>query len=210
MITALTINFNTPDLLETLLASFRRYYDIPFFVVDGSSPDEYEKILSFSDRFKIEIHHFNNNVHHGGGMAYGIKQIKTEQILLIDSDIRILRGGFLDDLQGKLRIGNYGIGDVSTIDRDGVSQLKGIKYLHPSFTLINREVALKYPLPIKHGAPMIDTMKYIHSRGLNILQHESWINNDLENSYFKKYQSCKYFIHLWNGTRAKIEGITLW
>ena len=202
MITALTINYNTPELLESLLISFRRFYNIPYLVVDGSDPANYESIKGFQQRFNVEIHHFPYNIHHGPGMAYGFQMIKSDKILLLDSDVRILRLGFLEDLLSKLRKDSYGIGDVSTVNRDGINVASGIKYLHPSCALINREIALKYPLPIKHGAPMIRTMEAIN--GQDILQHEPWLADDLVHSYYKESELKRnYIVHEWRGTVNK-------
>jgi len=202
MITALTVNYNTPELLKNLLSSFRQFYDIPYLVVDGSDQKYYEQIKDFRTEFNISINHFDTNIHHGVGLAYGLKVIQTKQILFIDSDILILKGGFIEDLQSKLRHESYGIGDISEVNEFGINIVKGIKYLHPSFALINREIALNYPLPSKLGAPMLNAMK-----ANPLLQHEKWVADDLLNSFKKK--QCQYFVHEWGGTVRKTGGYNL-
>jgi hypothetical protein len=211
MITALTVNYNTPELLEILLSSFRQFYNIPHIIVDGSDKENYEKIIGFADKFNVEIHHFDYNIHHGPGMAWGMNNINSEQILLLDSDVRVLNNGFIEDLQSKLRPESYGIGDVSMVNENGINVEQGIRYLHPSCALINREVALRYALPIKHGAPMIEAMKDIHSKGLDILQHEPWVANDLVHSYYDKntIENKTYINHEWSGTVSRTGGIHL-
>lgn len=199
-ITALTVNYNTPDFLERLLLSLRKYYDMPFLVVDGSDSRNYEKIKIFTDKYDVEIHHFDYNIHHGPGMAYGIQYIKTDQILLLDSDLIVLHPGFVEDLQSKLKPESYGIGDVQIINDKGFNVAKGISYLHPACALINRKVALKYPLPIKNGAPMIEAMKAVNSE---LLQHESWVTNDFRS------KDKIYIIHDWMGTVKRVGGYNL-
>ena len=83
MITALTVNYNTPDFLERLLVSFRKYYDLPFVVIDGSDESQYQKIKSFPDKYQITLIHFGYNIHHGPGLAYGINYIETDQVLIL-------------------------------------------------------------------------------------------------------------------------------
>jgi hypothetical protein len=211
MITALTVNYNTPELLEIVLSSFRQFYDIPYVVVDGSDKEHYKAIVPFADKYDIKIHHFDYNIHHGPGMGWGILHIETEQILLLDSDIRVLNHGFVEDMQSKLLPENYGIGDVSIVNEDGINVEQGIKYLHPSCALINREVALRYPMPIKHGAPMIETMKYLHKKGYDILQHESWVANDLVHSFYDRenIKNKVYINHEWRGTVDRTGGYHL-
>ncbi len=202
MITALTVNYNTPELLFQLLRSFRAFYDMPYMIVDGSNMSNYQKIFGFAELFKVEIHHFDYNIHHGGGMAYGFKNIKTNKILLLDSDVRVVGRGLVEDLSAKLRPDSYGIGSVCTVDERGLYRPSGkIKYLHPYCALINRAVALRYPLPVNHGAPMINTMININLSNPDILQHEQWVADDSIHSMNKT--KTKYLVHEWNGSRDK-------
>ncbi|OFY62522.1 MAG: hypothetical protein A2Y71_10375 [Bacteroidetes bacterium RBG_13_42_15] len=202
MITALTVNYNTPDVLDRLLSSFRKYYDIPFLVIDGSDSDNYKKIIRLKRKYEVKIIHFPYNIHHGPGMAFGIKYIQTEKILLLDSDLIVLNGGFVEDLESKLRADAYGIGDIQNVNERGLNVPEGIKYIHPACTLINREIVLKFPLPASHGAPMIYAMRTIHDKELSddLLIHEPWITND-----FRKSRK-KFIIHDWKGTVDKTVG----
>lgn len=202
MITALTINYNTPDLLERLLGSFRKFYDIPFVVVDGSDPVNYRKIIGYRKKYKVKIVHFPYNIHHGPGMAFGINYIQSPQIILLDSDLVVKRRGFLEDLKAKLRPDAYGIGDIQIINEFGMNVLEGIKYLHPACALINRNIVMRYSLPSLHGAPLIKAMKEIHNSGFSekLLIHEPWVTNDFRNP--KK----RFISHDWQGTVLKTGG----
>jgi len=205
MITALSVNYNTPDYLERLLKTFRQFYSNSFIVIDGSDEINYNLIKDFSDKYNIELHHLDYNIHHGPGLAYGIKYIQADQILLLDSDLIVLKSGFVEDLQRKLKQDSYGIGDIQIVDERGFNKPIGIRYLHPACALINRNIALKYPLPIKHGAPMIEAMKEINRQGLSdkILQHESWVTNDF------REKNKIYIHHDWMGTVKKVGGYNL-
>lgn len=212
MITALTVNYNTPDYLERLLTSFRKFYNIPYLVIDGSDEENYKKIKNFDKKFNIDLIHFPHNIHHGPGMTYGIQQVKTDQILLVDSDMIIHNGGWLEMMENELYKSSYGIGDIQkefyldpkdhyisiTIDRiraqrrrmDGQRLLvtrpstNNIKiwvdYLHPALALVNKDVVLKYPMPIKGGAPLILAMRQIWlEKNTELLQRAQWLTDDL-------------------------------
>lgn len=202
MITALTINYNTPDLLGRLLSSFRRYYDIPYIIIDGSDSKNYIKIIGFKKKYSVKIIHFPYNIHHGPGLAFGFQYIRTKQILLLDSDLIVIKPGFIEDLQKKLKSNAYGTGDIQTVNEFGMNVPQGIKYLHPACALVNRNIVLEYPLPVLHGAPMINAMIEINKRGLadDILVHSSWVNND-----FRKPDKM-YIIHDWQGTVLQTGG----
>lgn len=203
MITVLTVNYNTPDFIGRLVKTFRMFYNLLIVIIDGSDQDNYLKIKHLTE-LNIEIHHFDYNIHHGPGLAYGFNYIKTDKILVLDSDLFVVNNGFVEDLDRKLKPESYGIGDIQITDRNGWNTKRGLKYLHPACMLINREVALKYPMPIKHGAPMIETMRYLHDKKLSyLLQHEPWVANDFRNKE-------KIFVsHPWQGTVKRTGGYNL-
>lgn len=202
MITALTINYNTPDFLERLLSSFRNYYSIPFIVIDGSDSENYKMIIGYVRKYKVKIIHFPYNIHHGPGLAFGIKYIQTDKILLLDSDLIVLKGGFVEDMERKLWANAYGIGDIQIVNEGGMNVPDGIKYIHPACALLNRNIVLQYPLPVLHGAPFIYAMKAIQEKGLSdkLLIHEPWITNDF------RISAKKFIIHDWKGTVDRTGG----
>jgi glycosyltransferase involved in cell wall biosynthesis len=216
----LSVNYNTPDLIYAMVKSFRQFYDNEILIVDGSDKKEYEEAKVLLNEFdNIEIHHFNGNIHHGPGMGYAFNAMACDKILVIDSDVIIYKGGFLELLEAELKKESYGVGDIQRVDdrgfnigsRKGAIGLResdknelGYAYLHPAFMLINRNIAINWPLPIKHGAPMIETMKAIHNMGQErILQHCEWIHNDFRN------EEKIYFRHDWMGTVNKTGGYHL-
>lgn len=214
MIPLLSINYNTPDLTYNLVKSFRQFYNNDIVIIDGSDRALFLELNQLLDDFDgITIVHFTGNIHHGPGMAYGFQNIQSEQILVLDSDVTILNDGFLEDLYMNLPKNAYGIGDCQFVDengynigsRKGAIGLKesemtegGYRYLHPAIMLINKDIALQWPMPIKHGAPMIETMKAITNAGKqNILIHKDWVYNDNRN------EPKIYLRHNWMGTVNK-------
>ncbi len=214
MIPVLTVNYNTPDLILNLVSSFRKFYNNPFLIVDGSDADKYNELKELLKDFEeIEIHHFDFNIHHGPGLEYGFKYLKDKQILVLDSDVTILKKGFLEDLKKNLPKEAYGIGDCQFVDekgwnvgsRKGAHGLResemtegGYRYLHPAIMLVNREIVMQYAMPEKHGAPMLSSMKDIHDKGMSrLLIHSEWVYNDFRNE--KKI----YTIHPWMGTVSR-------
>lgn len=220
MIPLLTVNFNTPDLIYNLVKSFRQFYQNDIHIIDGSDKDKRQELISLLQEFdNWTIHPFSGNIHHGPGLSYGFRMLTEKQILVLDSDVTILKNGFLEDLQKNLPDWAYGIGDCQFVDEKGwnigsrnnahglrESEMTdgGYRYLHPACMLINREIALKYPMPIKHGAPMIETMIAITNTGKqNILIHSDWVYNDNRN------EPKKFMSHPWMGTVSKTGGYNL-
>jgi len=210
----LTVNYETPDLILNLVSSFRKFYENPFLIIDGSSQEKYNELKELLKDFEnIEIHNFDFNIHHAGGMAYGFNYLKSKQILVLDSDVTILKYGFLEDLKKNLPKEAYGIGDCQFVDENGfnIGSRKGAiglresemteggyRYLHPAIMLVNRDVVLKYAMPEKHGAPMLSTMKDIHDKEMShLLIHSEWVCNDFRN------EEKIYTVHPWMGTVSR-------
>jgi glycosyltransferase involved in cell wall biosynthesis len=201
-ITALIVNYNTPDYLERILATFRQYYDIPIWVVDGSDEANFKQIEGFAERYEVKIIHFAFNIHHGPGIAWGFQNIQTDQILLMDSDLIIYHPGFVEDFQNKLRHENYGIGAVWKDD-----ETEKVRYLHPACALINRKIALKYPLPCFYKSPMMAPCRYLQDNHLDLLQDESWVHNDFSgwpHELDPVSDRIIYVQHHWAGTIKRL------
>jgi hypothetical protein len=202
MVTVLTVHHNTPDLLDRLLSGFRKFYDTPYLIVDGSDPAHFEQIKGFSEKYNVEIHHFAYNIHHGPGMAYAFQTIKTDQILLLDSDLIIHNPGFIEDFQSNLKPESYGIGAVYPGNYKG-NDTEDVRYLHPACALINRLVALRFPLSTLYQSPMMVPMRYMQEKGINLVQDAQWVHDDFSggpNENDPWYNGVHYVKHHWAGT----------
>lgn len=185
-IPVITVSYNTPELLDNLLSTFReKYPHNPFYVIDGSDEENLAKVKSIVAKFKnVFLTAFGYNIHHGPGMAWAINNLPLAgPTLFLDSDIEVVRAGFIENLLELLKPDMYGVGAVGCINRDGFNvdeSPDGIKYLHPICMLCNIEVVKKWPLPIKHGAPMTDTMLALHDSGMSgLVQNVPWVMNDV-------------------------------
>jgi hypothetical protein len=237
-ITILTVNYNSTELTTRLINTISFFYPDPslkIHVVDGSDNEMYinqMKSLCSNPRYddRITLHTLSYNIHHGTGMMYGLHQIDTDYVLILDNDVYLTNGGVIElvidktiqlssirtesflflgcqmlvDENGKAVVNNvrnahdHNIEKIipSTLIRNNVNVVdprKLIKYIHPSFLLVNRKLFLDYvengtlrPF-IKHGAPCLTTMYDIKQHGMeNMLIDMTDVLTD-------------YYIHDWNG-----------
>ncbi len=185
-IPVVTVSYNTPELLDNLLSTFReKYPENPFYIVDGSDEQNLQKVKLVVTKFKnVFLKDFGYNIHHGPGMAWAINNFPLSgPTLFLDSDIEVVREGFIENLLELLKPEMYGVGAVGCINRDGFNvddTPDGIKYLHPICMLCNIEVVRQWPLPVKHGAPMTETMLALHDSGMShLVQNVPWVMNDI-------------------------------
>jgi SAM-dependent methyltransferase len=209
-IPVITISYNTPDLIADLLSTFRLYYSNKVYVIDGSD-EKFSKVISdvVSQYDNTEFIHFNYNIHHGPGMAWAINNLNLSgPVLTLDSDLSVVRGGFIESLAHELKPYMYGVGQLNYVNRGGfnVTGPEGaLLYLHPALMLCNIEVVKQWPLPVKHGAPMIEAMTALHDAGKsNLLHHVEWVRED-----FTETPEKNYIRHDWQGTVIRTGGYHL-
>jgi len=208
----ITVSYNAPDLIAELLSTLRQHYSNKVYVIDGSE-EKYSKAIgdAVNQYANTEFIHFDYNIHHGPGMAWAISNINLSgPVLVIDSDVSVLHGGFIESLASELEPHMYGVGQLNYVNRGGFDvagpEVEGaLLYLHPALMLCNIEVVKQWPLPVKHGAPMIEAMTALHDAGKSaLLHHVDWVRAD-----FAKSGADNYIRHDWQGTVRRTGGYHL-
>lgn len=198
LIPIVSVSFNAPDLIETLLSSLRKHHNNKVYIIDGSYPNVADEIRGITAKYEnVQFIPFGYNIHHGPGMAWAINNLGLSgPVLFLDSDVDIINGGMIEALYRELAPHLYGVGGVGRVNEAGFDQDDGaVPYLYPVCMLCNIEVMRQWPLPIKHGAPMVQTMLALHRSGQNLLRHIEWVKND-----YSKDTQKSFFRHDWQGT----------
>lgn len=209
-IPVISVSYNSAELIDNLLRSFRIFYSNPVTIIDGSSADLYPGIEAVCNQYEnVRFIHFDYNIHHGPGMAWAFKNLPINgPVLVLDSDIFVLKGGFLESMYEALKPGMYGVGSIGYVNESGYhldTSEGAIRYMHPACMLCNIDVVRAWPMPVKHGAPMTETMLAIHRAG----QHEligdiEWLSAD-----FSKTPAQNFLRHDWQGTVKRTGGYHL-
>lgn len=192
-IPVLTVSYNAPQLLRALLASLRRFYPNPVHIVDGSDAEHVDAIRAVAAEFEgVQLHVQGYNIHHGPGLAWAIQQLPLgPKVLILDSDIVVLKPGFLEAMDAALEPQHYGVGGVAYVNREGFDipyAYGAVPYMHPPCMLCNVEVMKQWPMPVKHGAPMVAPMLALHDAGKSgLLKHLDWVLNDVTPGTEKVY-----------------------
>lgn len=202
-----SVSYNSPDLIEALLRTLRQFYTNRVYIIDGSNPDVAEKIRAITDGFEnVEFIPFGYNIHHGPGLSWAINHLGLSgEVLFLDSDVEILNGGFIESLHSHLRPGMYGVGSIQLVNEQGYDRPQdgAVRYLHPACMLTNIEVVRQWPMPIKHGAPLVSTMLAIHNAGAHhLIGSIDWVREDFAHNPAKR----NYIKHDWQGTVIRTGG----
>ncbi|MYN43137.1 methyltransferase domain-containing protein [Duganella sp. FT109W] len=201
----ISVSYNSAELIDELLASVRAHYANPITIIDGSDSDHYRAIEAVCARYAdVAFIHFDYNIHHGPGMAWAFQNLDLHgPVLVLDSDVVVLNGGFIESMLTQLRPGMYGVGYTNYVNEGGfdVDYVDGaVRYLHPACMLINIEVVRQWPMPTRHGAPMTAPMLALHRAGMErLIDGVAWLKED-----FKVDGVNHYLRHDWQGTVKRV------
>ena len=187
----LLVNYKTLKITKYCLTSFRKFYPrVPLIVIDNSDYDQSSDWLyQFAKKDTNTMLLFNTyNMHHGPSMHNGIILAHNlfENVLIFDSDILFLKSNIIEDMLTAIGDKKFiCCGIMGWVDNNGLNVKKneGIPYVHPRCILININEYLKLPPFQKHGAPCLDTMKFIYDNKLTNLLIEFDIDPYVKHLY---------------------------
>jgi GT2 family glycosyltransferase len=177
-VTAVIINFRTPDLLRRAVQSFRTHYPTtPLLLIDNGSGDGSDALLCELQRHspdytEVVVNHAN--VHHGPAMDQALRYVKTPYVFFLDSDCEVRKGGFLEAMfeLAKSEQTHYVIGKKIFMNKRGFDVEErdgGTPYIRPICMLVQRERYLSLPPFERHGAPCLTNMRAAVARGFVLL-----------------------------------------
>lgn len=207
----ISVSYNSAELIEDLLSSFRRHYANPVTIIDGSSAEHVPTIEAVCAKYpNVKFIHFDYNIHHGPGMAWAYQNLDLQgPVLVLDSDVYVLNPGLIEALAAALKPGMYGVGYVNHVNDGGFDvdyEVGAVRYLHPACMLCNIDVVRQWPMPTKHGAPNIEPMLAIHRAGRHdLIEGVQWVKEDFARSDAPKH----YLRHDWQGTVLRTGGYHL-
>jgi len=198
-ITALTVNFRTPDLIEDCINSFMEHYSEVFHLVidNGGCEKSLELLKRMQDDDIISLIENKRNIGHGPALNIGITQVDTPYVFLLDSDTRTERGGFLEEMLAMFEKDKdlLGCGWVRNVNRkSGVpnrhEQPDGLLYVHPFACLMDVEKFKQTRGFADMGAPALHVMQDAEKKGYSV----------------KEYPIKDYIWHKIGGTRGMFGG----
>ncbi|HSP86599.1 MAG TPA: glycosyltransferase family 2 protein [Ignavibacteriaceae bacterium] len=192
-LSVVVINFQTPDLLNITIESFRKFYpETKLLIIDNGSKDNSRELIkdlqSQSTRFTTSLF-LNENIFHGPAMHLAVQKLNDELLFFLDSDTKTFNGGFLEKMIDILKSSDkvYGVGRFLTINKRGFQSNKGITFPAPPYMIIKRNLYFKFSPFEHHGMPVLKNF-----------------SNALKDGYiFKEFPMENYIEHLWRGTAGK-------
>ena len=167
-VTAVIVNYQTPDLTQRAIASLRTYYpDLPLLVIDNGSGDASPDILEVyaaDHASTTSLLRNPRNLHHGPAMHQAVEHCRTDYVLYLDSDCEIMKGGFVESMLDIAAANDrcYAVGKLVYMNKRGFEVRPGpsaIPYIRPNCMLVKKSNYLTLPPFTHHGTPCLDNMR---------------------------------------------------
>lgn len=177
MVTAITVNFRTPELIRDCVTTFGKFYpQIPHILIDNGGCQESLRVMrELARKPNIVLIENQQNKGHGPGLHQGILFAATKYVFTLDSDTRVERGEFLELMLGEFRHDPslFALGWLRYTNASGVAsprqELKrGMEYVHPYACLLDRGKYLKLHPFIHSGAPATRLMSSAKRSGYRL------------------------------------------
>jgi len=177
-VTVVSVNYRTPDLITRAVQSFRDHYPkIHLLLIDnGSDDDSVDHLMALQaanpDYTDLVLNPTNR--HHGPAMDQAIRTIDTPLVLFLDSDVVVLRRGFVEAMTRALVDvpRSYATGKRVWMNRRGFDvdeAAGGTPYIRPICMMLRRPLYLTLPPFRRHGAPCLDNMRAAHQQKLQVI-----------------------------------------
>lgn len=170
LVTAITVNFKTPELLYDCVTTFNRLYpDVTHIIVDnGGCRDSLNTTIDLFGMFEpVKVILNATNIGHGPAINKAIHQVMTPYVFLLDSDTRTERKGFLEKMLELFEddASLFATGMLRYVNLNGVKANEGIPYIHPHACLMD-VVKFRQVRPFTgRGAPALHSMKDAAANG---------------------------------------------
>ena len=186
------INYQTPDLLDVAIESFRKFYPTTaLLLVDNGSRDaSTEKIRQLEKKFSgcTTSLLIEKNIFHGPAMHRAIEAVNDEHIFFLDSDTETKQGGFLEKMAAEFDSQKvYAVGRMDTVNKRGFHSSKGTPIVLSPYMMLRRKLYYDFP-PFEHkGMPTL--------QNFSVAQRQGYI--------LKSFPIEKYIAHFGRGTASR-------
>ena len=176
-VTAIICQGKQKELTQLCLESLLSFYpDLPVFVVNGSPEDfqstYYLRYMSYKYE-NVTVWDRGGLNSHGEMMHDAMTKVSTDYVLLLDNDIIVERGGFIEGMLEQMN-DCYATGTLMIVTRENEAcgtpkdEADILRYAHPSCSMYNRKMYFDFPKFKNHGAPCVFNMIGAEHKGLKI------------------------------------------
>jgi len=179
LVTAVIINYKTPDLTSRAVNTFvTAYPNISILLIDNGSGDIGDELLAVieSNTSTLQLIVNPTNLHHGPAMHQAMGLITTPFVLFLDSDCIVEEGGFIELMTHALsqHETQYAAGSLLHVNKRGFlvdSNKRGaIPYIHPYCMMVKHALYATLPPFELHGTPVLRNLLGAAKKGFRCVE----------------------------------------
>ena len=177
-VTAVVINYQTPDLVRAAVQSLRRFYpQLPLLLIDNGSMDmsaETMRLCGSESPLVTEVLVTPKKRFHGHAMDQALHHLASEFVLFLDSDCEVMAGGFVEGMREIAQTNPccYAVGKRIYMNKRGFDVPPGpsaLPYIRPTCMLLRRTIYLSLKPFQHHGTPCLENMRDAINRGYELV-----------------------------------------
>ena len=188
-VTAVIINYKTPDLMLRALATFKSAYPaVKTLLIDNGSGVEFADVMVTirSSWPEVEMVVNAGNLHHGPAMHQAMGLVAAPWVLFLDSDCEVIKPGFIEVFMERCaeKKDSYAAGTLFYLNKRGFPSQKDrrgvIPYIHPYCMLVKKELYENLPPFELHGSPALRNMTGAAEKGYALVNVplEEYVRHD--------------------------------
>lgn len=178
LVTAITVNFKTPDLLRDCVTTFGNHYPgVRHLIIDngGGCAESLQVIDDLIGNYNVFSSLNSHNVGHGPALNQALALVGTPYAFILDSDTRVERSGFLEKMTSRFDEDwtLFATGWLRWVNPSGVAfpdqdARPGMAYIHPFACMIDT-AKFSGLAPFHHcGASAINLMRDALAKGYTL------------------------------------------
>jgi GT2 family glycosyltransferase len=186
------VNYQTPDLLETAVESFRKFYpSVSLLITDNGSNDRSRALIT-----KLAADHptctrtvfLQKNIFHGPAMHEAMLTIDQDFVFFLDSDTETRQGGFLEKMIAEFASEKvYAVGRIDIVNNRGFHSGKGTPIVLSPYMMLRRKLYHNFPRFEHRGMPTLRNFATAQGNGYEL----------------KSFPIEKYVTHFGRGTASR-------
>ena len=167
-VAAVTVHYQTPDMLRLAVESFRKYYPVvPLLIIDNGSDEAGQLAVR-----ELEAQHpgvtrglyLRENIFHGPAMHRAMSEVAEDLVFFFDTDTEMLQGGLLKTMvllfeQDPLL---YAAGKTAVVNARGFHAAEGTTIVQTPSMMIRRSLYHQLPSFKHRGMPTLTNFAAAH------------------------------------------------
>ena len=167
-VAAVTVHYQTPDMLRLAIESFRKYYPaVPLLIIDNGSDEAGRYAVQYIEsKYTVVTRglYLPENIFHGPAMHRAMSEVAEDLVFFFDTDTEMLQGGLLKTMASLFEQDPllYAAGKTAVVNARGFHAAEGTTIIQTPSMMIRRSLYHQLPSFEHRGMPTLANFAAAH------------------------------------------------